>query len=132
MFLVPVSDRFVHIHFSNPHPFISLLMPTKGKKLLPRLSRHLSHQQMLTMLTLLSACFSQLDVVTQAPLLDTLEDTPERREVERQTQTFLGSVLQSILPVVAKAHLRLISGLLGLLLDRSNIVIITQTRVSNP
>ena len=114
---------------SNPHPFISILMPIKGKKMLPRLSRHLSSQQMLTMLTLLVACFSQLDVVVQAPLLDSPEDTPERREVEGQTQTFLGSVMQSILPIVAKSGLRLISGLLGLLLDRSNIVTVSQTRV---
>jgi DNA topoisomerase 2-associated protein PAT1 len=106
-------------------------MPTKGKKLLPRLCRHLNNQQMLTMLTLLAACFSQLDVIAKAPLLDSLEDTPERDDAERQTQAFLGSVLQSILPVVAKANLRLISGLLGLLLDRSNIVTITQTRVSH-
>jgi DNA topoisomerase 2-associated protein PAT1 len=115
---------------SNPHPFISILMPIKGKKMLPRLSRHLSSQQMLTMLTLLVACFNQLDVVVQAPLLDSAEETPERKEVDRQTQAFLGSVMQSVLPIVAKSGLRLISGLLGLLLDRSNIVMVTQTRVS--
>jgi DNA topoisomerase 2-associated protein PAT1 len=84
---------------------------------------------MLTMLTLLVACFDQLDVVIQAPSLDSFQDTAERKEVDRQTQSFLGSVLQSVLPVVAKASLRLISGLLGLLLDRCNIVAITQTRV---
>jgi len=83
---------------------------------------------MLTLLTLLVACFNQLDVVIKAPLLDSLDDTRERQEVDHQTQTFLGSVLQSILPVVAKASLRLISGLLGLLLDRSDIVAVTQTR----
>lgn len=114
---------------SDPHPFVSLLSPTKGKKILPRLTRHLSTQQMLTMLTLLVACFNQLDVVNQAPLLDSLEDTRERKEAERQTQAFLGSVLQSILPVVAKASLRLVSGLLGLLLDRSDIIAVTQSRV---
>lgn len=84
---------------------------------------------MLTLLTLLVACFNQLDVVIKAPLLDSLDDTRERQEVDHQTQTFLGSVLQSILPVVAKASLRLVSGLLGLLLDRSDIVAVTQTRV---
>jgi len=115
--------------YSDPHPFVSLLTPAKGKKILPRLTRHLRSQQMLTMLTLLVACFSQLDVIIRAPSLDSLEATRERAEVERQTQAFLGSVLQSILPVVAKAGLRLVSGLLGLLLDRSDIVAVTQTRV---
>lgn len=113
---------------SDPHPFVSLLTPVKGKKILPRLSRHIAPPRMLTLLTLLVACFSQLDVVKHAALLDSLEETPERQDVERQTQAFLGSVLQSILPVVAKAELRVITGLLGLLLDRTNIVISAQTR----
>ncbi|KAG2346673.1 hypothetical protein BDR05DRAFT_906157 [Suillus weaverae] len=113
---------------SDPHPFVSLLTPVKGKKILPRLSRHIAPPRMLTLLTLLVACFSQLDVVKHATLLDSLEETSERQDVERQTQAFLGSVLQSILPVVAKAELRVITGLLGLLLDRTNIVVSAQTR----
>lgn len=131
---------------SDPHPFISLLTPAKGKRILSRLSRHIQPARMLTLLTLLVACFSQLDVVKYAHLLDLPEDShlhtqtrspssnsdanpPDRDEVERQTQAFLGSVLQSILPVVAKAELRLIAGLLGLLLDRNDTVLIAQTRV---
>ncbi|TFK71608.1 hypothetical protein BDN72DRAFT_817099 [Pluteus cervinus] len=113
---------------SNPHPFVSILSATKGKKLLPRLTRHLDHQRMLTLLTLVVACFSQLDVVVHAPLLDSLQETRERNDADRQTQAFLGSVLQSILPIVAKASLRLITGLLGLLLDRTNVAAIAQTK----
>jgi DNA topoisomerase 2-associated protein PAT1 len=110
-------------------------MPTKGKKILPRLTRHLSSQRMLTLLTLLVACFSQLDVVKQAPILDLIRDEQSRQqqqqaEVDRQTQAFLGSVMQSILPVVSVANLRLVTGLLGLLLDRSDIVAVARTRVS--
>lgn len=114
---------------SNPHPFISLIAPSKGKKLLPRVSRHFSSQQMLTVLTLLVACFSQMDIVFHARILDLPEENSRQQDLERQTQAFLGSVVQSILPVVAKAGLRLVSGLLGLLLERSDIVSITQTRV---
>ena len=87
---------------------------------------------MLTLLTLLVACFGQLDVVKNAPVLDSIQDTQPRADVERQTQAFLGSVMQSILPVVSVANLRLVTGLLGLLLDRSNIVAVAQTRVSSP
>ncbi|KAF8957454.1 topoisomerase II-associated protein PAT1-domain-containing protein [Flammula alnicola] len=118
----------VPLETSDPHPFISLLTPTKGKKILPRLTRHLNSQRMLTLLTLLVACFSQLDVVKQAPILDSIKDTQERADVDRQTQAFLGSVMQSILPVVSVANLRLVTGLLGLLLDRSNIVAVAQTK----
>ncbi|KAH7885857.1 topoisomerase II-associated protein PAT1 [Phlebopus sp. FC_14] len=138
----------VPLETSDPHPFISLLNPIKGKKILPRLSRHIAPPRMLTLLTLLVACFSQLDVVKYAHLLDLPEDsithprresrspsqnnshtdTPDKEEVERQTQAFLGSVLQSILPVVAKAELRLVTGILGLFLDRSDVVMAAQTR----
>ncbi|KAF9453519.1 hypothetical protein P691DRAFT_658313 [Macrolepiota fuliginosa MF-IS2] len=118
----------VPLETSDPHPFISLLGPTKGKKILPRLTRHLSSQRMLTLMTLLVACFGQLDVVKNASLLDTLEDTPERADIERQTNAFLMSVMQSVLPIVAKSNLRLITGLLGLLLDRSNIATVARTK----
>lgn len=94
------------------------------------MARHLSSQRMLTLLTLLVACFSQLDVVKQAPILDSVHELRERADIERQTQAFLASVLQSILPVVSVANLRLVTGLLGLLLDRTNIVAVAQTRVS--
>ncbi|KAG5221247.1 topoisomerase II [Salix suchowensis] len=54
---------------------------------------------------------------------------PERAEVDRQTQAFLtGGVIQSILPVMSKAPLRIVTGLLGLLLDRTDIAAITQTK----
>ncbi|CAA7267400.1 unnamed protein product [Cyclocybe aegerita] len=118
----------VPLETSDPHPFISLLMPTKGKRILPRLTRNLNSQRMLTLLTLLVACFGQLDVVKQASVLDSIKETPERLEADRQTQAFLGSVMQSILPVVSVANLRLVTGLLGLLLDRTNIVAVAQTR----
>lgn len=118
----------IPLETSDPHPFISLLYPTKGKKILPRLTRHLSSARMLTLLTLLVACFHQLDVVNQAPVLDSLVDSTERVDAERQTQAFLGSVMQSILPVVSVANLRLATGLLGLLLDRSDIAAVAQTR----
>ncbi|KAG5721185.1 DNA topoisomerase 2-associated protein pat1 [Termitomyces sp. T112] len=112
---------------SNPHPFISLLVPSKGKKILPRATRHLSHERMYTLLTLLVACFDQLDVVQDAHLLDSIEDTEERAEAERQSESFLLGVLHSILPVVARAELKLVTGLLGLLLDRTNIVRVAQS-----
>ncbi|TFK32809.1 topoisomerase II-associated protein PAT1 [Crucibulum laeve] len=118
----------VPLETSHPHPFISLLTPTKGKKILPRLTRHLSSERMLTLLTLLVACFSQLDVIRQASVLDSNEDSREHADVERQTQAFLGSVMQSILPHVSNASLRLVTGLLGLLLDRSNIAAIAQSK----
>ncbi|KAJ6518636.1 topoisomerase II-associated protein PAT1 [Mycena sanguinolenta] len=119
----------VPVETSNPHPFVSLLSPSKGKKLLPRLTRHIGSSRMLTLMTLLVACFTQLDVVKDAPLLDDLEDSPERAETERQTQAFLGSVLQSILPIVANLELHVVTALLGLLIERcSDIAAVAKTK----
>lgn len=84
------------------------------------------------MLTLLIACFSQLDVVIKAHIIEDATDEQEREDVERQTQAFLTGVLQSILPPIVKGNLRLLTGLLGLLLDkeRNDIVLLAKTRVN--
>ena len=58
---------------SNPHPFVSIITPIKGKKILPRVARLFDNTRMRILLTLIVVCFSQLDVVQQAPRLDTLE-----------------------------------------------------------
>ena len=84
---------------------------------------------MLTVLTLLVACFQQLDVVVDAPLLDRLDNVDAKEEVEQQTQIFLATVLQSILPVIAKASLRLVGGLLGLLMERCVLPVVALSRV---
>ncbi|KAI0820787.1 topoisomerase II-associated protein PAT1 [Trametes gibbosa] len=118
----------VPLETSNPHPFVSLITPIKGKKLLPRVARLLDNNRMQIILTLIVACFSQLDVIVQAPLLDTLEETREVLDLEAQTQAFLGSVVQSILPVIAKAQMRLVTGLFGLLLESNNAIAIARTR----
>ncbi len=84
---------------------------------------------MRTILTLLVACFSQLDVVIDAPVLDSIEESPTRKDVDRQTQVFLASVVQSIMHITQAAELRLISGLLGLFMDRCDVGFVAQTTV---
>ena len=84
----------------------------------------------MTLVTLLVACFSQLDVIIHSSLLDNPTESRDRLDMEKQTQVFLSSVVESILPVVAKTELRLISGWLGLLFERSDIVAVSQTSVS--
>ncbi len=98
--------------------------------MLPRVTRNFDTQRLLTVLTLLVACFSQLDVVRDAQLLDHLDDGRERRDLEMQTQAFIASVMQSILSVAATGNLRLISGLLGLFLERNDVGIVARTGVS--
>ncbi|TRM57399.1 topoisomerase II-associated protein PAT1 [Schizophyllum amplum] len=118
----------VPLEACNPPPFISLLTPTKGKRLLPRLTRHLSTETSLAMVALLVAGFDKLDVVRNAPLLDLPEGTPGQEEVEAQTQGFLMSVMQSLLPIVASLELRLVTGMLSVLVTRTDVPAIARSR----
>ncbi|EPQ56435.1 hypothetical protein GLOTRDRAFT_138166 [Gloeophyllum trabeum ATCC 11539] len=115
------------IETSDPHPFISLIGPIKGKRLIPRIWPHLEHDQMATILTLLIACFSQLDVVRHAFILDSLEDTPQRREVDQQTTAFSQCVMQSIVGLISRTDLKLLNGLVGLFFNH-DIVAIARTK----
>ncbi|EMD39049.1 hypothetical protein CERSUDRAFT_133820 [Gelatoporia subvermispora B] len=117
----------VILETSEPHPFVSLLTPIKGKRLLPRVARHLGSDQLRILLTLILACFTQLDVVKHAPILDSLHDTRERREVEDQTQTFVGSVVQTLLPLIAKTDMHMTRAYLGILTDRPDAVNVLRT-----
>jgi DNA topoisomerase 2-associated protein PAT1 len=75
---------------------------------------------MLTMLTLLVACFSQLDVVNDASIL---------YDASESTDLFLATVLHTMMLVVAKISLTPISGLLELLLRHNDVLSISHTRV---
>ena len=97
--------------------------------MLPRLTRFFHGERLFKLLTMLLATFSQLDVVRNSELLDRIDDTRERREVEAQTQAFLNHVMHSILPVCATAHLKIIRGLVGVWMNHNDVVMAAQTRV---
>jgi len=119
---------------STPHPFISLLAVTKGKRILPRAIRHLSAEQTLTLLTLLVATFDTLDVVVDAPLLDQLdtatsaEGRARRVAVEAKTEALLNSIVAPVMAVVGQAQLRMVTGMLGLLMDRNDLVRVVRSK----
>lgn len=115
--------------FSNPHPFISILIPLKGKKMLPRVQRYFDMSRNLTVLTLLVACFSQLDVVRDSFFIDRLEDNPARKEALIHWDSFYYFQTHYVLPVAGKCSLRIITGLLGLFLERNDVVAMAQTPV---
>jgi len=121
-----------------PHPFVSILSILKGKRLLPRAMRHLSPEQTLTLLTLLVATFDTLDVVVDAPLLDQLDTTgsleakQRRLAVEAKTEALLNAIIAPVMQVVGGSQLRMVTGMLGLLLDRNDINSILRSKVSLP
>lgn len=104
----------------------------KGKRILPRAIRHLSPEQTLTLLTLLVATFDTLDVVVEAPVLDQLDTTASGRQrrvaVEAKTEALLNSIVAPIMAVVGQAQLRMVVGMLGLLMDRNDIVKVVRSK----
>ena len=98
----------------------------------PRALRYIDQSKHLTIMTLILACFSQLDVVKNSSELDHIEDSQERKEAERQLDAFIHHVMHALLPVAATAGVRLIRGLLGVLMTRNDIGAIARTRVSLP
>ena len=120
----------VPLETSDPHPFVSLMMPAKGKKLLPRVMRHFNEQQQLTTVTLLVACYSELDVVVHANALNTLDESLEYQEVDRQTHAFMASVFQVVLQALLNAPLPVMSRLMAVLLSHNVIVALCKTGVS--
>jgi DNA topoisomerase 2-associated protein PAT1 len=105
-------------------------MPAKGKRLLPRMAKWLGRERSLTVLSLIVATFSQVDVVARAPLLDSIEPSELRAEIERQTHLWQETVQVVFQQVVNQASLRIITSLFAMMMHRNNIVAVAGTEVS--
>jgi DNA topoisomerase 2-associated protein PAT1 len=104
-------------------------MSAKGKRFMARLTKYLNEDRSLLLFTLLVAIFPQLDVVAQAPILDTVAPSEQRTEVELQTQMWVDHIPTFIMAAVSHASLHHISGWLGLLLHRMDVVAVANTQV---
>ena len=91
--------------------------------------RHVDQKRLNLFFTLLVACYSQLDVVRDAHLLDQVEVTPEKQEAEAQNDVFFATVIPAGMSLVRTAPLRFVTRMLGLLLESGSIVIIARARV---
>ena len=111
---------------SAQHPFIQVLSHSKGKKAIPRVFRHLDEQQRLTMLTLVIIHLDVLDVVRDAyPPHDNTSIPPR---VKEEVALFAQAVMPPLFSYVNEAPLNIIIGLLGLVLDRVNILAAVRTK----
>lgn len=109
------------------HPFIAFLSYPKGKKAMPRIFRHIDEEQRLTILTMIIVHLNVLDVIrlVQPQLYDTRPPATTREEVELFSQ----AVMPTLFGYVNEAPLNIVIGLLGLILDRVNIQVITRTKI---
>lgn len=124
------------LEISDPHPFVSLLSTVKGKKLLPRVLRHLSSEQTLTAMTMIVASFDSLDVVKESVLLDEAVSAKarggakaeKRSDVQRQTEAFATSIVPSMLTLMTTAPMQIVSGMLALFIERNDPVRVAQSK----
>ena len=109
------------------HPFIAFLSYAKGKKAIPRIFRHIDHEQRLTILTIIMVHLNVLDVTHQGqPLLNGAQLSARMRD---EIELFAQAVMPSLFTIVNEAQLNVVSGLLNLILDRTNIRNIARTKI---
>ncbi|GAB7346798.1 hypothetical protein MBLNU459_g1896t1 [Dothideomycetes sp. NU459] len=112
---------------TSPHPFIAILSHSKGKKAIPRIFRHIDDQQRLTILTILAIHLDILDVIRLA--YPHPEEPVLPRAVRDEIELFSQAVIPTLLAFINDAPLNIISGLLGLILDRVNVQAIIRTKI---
>lgn len=109
------------------HPFIAMLSHPKGKKAIPRVFRLIDQEQRVTILTMIVVHLDQLDVIRngRSPPGDSQPAATMREEIE----LFMQTVMPCLLGYVGEAPLNIVSGLLQLVMEHTNIVNIVMTKV---
>lgn len=109
------------------HPFIAFLSFSKGKKAIPRIFRQIDQEQRVTILTMIVVHLDQLDVIRHAQVApgDSLPPQAVREEIELFSQ----AVMPSLLGYVNEAPINIMIGLLGLIIDHTNLLLVSRTKV---
>jgi DNA topoisomerase 2-associated protein PAT1 len=114
------------INPNTPHPFISILSHAKGKKVVPRLFRHINEQERITVVTMIVVHLDALSVVGQA--IATPEE-PLSAAIREEVDLFSQTVMSPIHAHISDAPLNIVIGLLGLVLDRTNLHVVARSRI---
>lgn len=109
------------------HPFIALLSFNKGKKAIPRVFRHVSHEQRATILTMIVYNLDQLDVVRSAVILP--GDSSLTATVRERVECFSLLVMPSLFQYLNEAGLDMVSAVLGLAINHTNVDLVARTRI---
>lgn len=116
------------------HPFIAILSHPKGKKAIPRIFRHIDDQQRITILTMIAIQLDSLDVVAHAlpevigePSSGSVSGLP--RAIREEIELFAHTIMPCLFPLINDSPLHIIVGILGLILDRTNLQVISRTKV---
>ncbi|KAG0230674.1 hypothetical protein BGW42_000792 [Actinomortierella wolfii] len=110
----------VPIGVVHPHPFIAILNFSKGKKVIPRVLRHLLPEQTLTLLTMLVANFESLNVCKAENYSDA--------QGMQETDLFMNTIVPPLLGFVSETPFRIVVGLLALFIERNNMVWVARSK----
>ena len=109
------------------HPFIAFLSYPKGKKAIPRIFTHLDQEQRLTVLTIIMIQLDTIDVVRSAQPQVAASSSPS--VAREQVDLFLQYVMPSLFSYVTEAPLDIVTGLIGLVVDRINVPSVVRSQV---
>ncbi|ANB11105.1 Pat1p [Sugiyamaella lignohabitans] len=114
------------IDSANNQPFILMLSHDKGKKVIPRIFRHLSQKQRLTVLTRIVAHIESLDVVKDGDYGSSGTLSAKTRE---SIELFSQTVLPPLVHLVSESSYDVVIGLLEIMLNSSNMVHVSSTKI---
>ncbi|KAK6345962.1 hypothetical protein TWF730_010300 [Orbilia blumenaviensis] len=109
------------------HPFIAILSVKKAKEAIPRVFRYIDVQQRITILTMITISLDQVDVIKDGRYPP--DSLSLSNETKKKIEGFSQYVLPPLLSYVGDAQLDVITGLLGILLDRVNVLLLSQTQI---
>ncbi|EWC47951.1 hypothetical protein DRE_02833 [Drechslerella stenobrocha 248] len=110
-----------------PHPFIAILSVKKAKEAIPRVFRYIDIEQRITILTLITISLEKVDVIKDGRYSPGECSLPA--ETKRKIEGFSQYVLPPLLSYVSEAQLDVITGLLGILISRINVLLLSQTQI---
>ncbi|KAL8713029.1 MAG: hypothetical protein Q9220_002889 [cf. Caloplaca sp. 1 TL-2023] len=109
------------------HPFIAFLSYPKGKKAIPRVFRQIDQEQRLTILTIIFVHLNVLDVIRLVqPQPGGIQPSASTRE---EVELFCQAVMPSLFAYINEAPLQIVTALLALILDQSNMQVVARSKV---
>ncbi|KAF3042839.1 hypothetical protein E8E11_005805 [Didymella keratinophila] len=116
----------INPHAQAQHPFIQILSHAKGKKVIPRLFRHIDEQERITVVTMIVVHLDGLNVVGHAIATP---DEPLSAATREEVELFSQTVMPPLFAHISESPLNIIIGLLGLILDRTNLHVVARTKI---
>ncbi|KAJ1556497.1 hypothetical protein HK096_000491 [Nowakowskiella sp. JEL0078] len=105
-----------NIAYGAPHPFAAFLSIAKGKKVIPRIIRFLSADQILLLVTTIFARLDGLDVC-------------QEQVSEAEMELFMNNVIPPVVGFISEVPLNIVNACMRILLERHNVLWLAHTKI---